>query len=371
MTCQTALLYHEAYDGRGFARLPEAWARYRLARDLMQRLDLPLSRRCVRPAPASLSELLLAHDPGYLALVEQMDRLGHGFLDQGATPAYRGLFDRARVSVGATLLGARLVASGTVTHAFNPSGGLHHARWDRAAGFCVFNDLVIAVRALQREYGYRRIAIVDCDGHHGDGTQALLESEPVLVVSLHRYDPGFYPGSGHWTEQGRGPGYGHILNVPLPRRTGDAHYLTVFETIVVPAVRRYRPEFLIVDLGADVHWADPLVRLGLTTAGYVRLAHRLHDLAHDLCAGRLLVVGGGGYAPEAVARCWALAGAVLCDGRGLLTEQRLRALHDAAAPEEPPEVGPAIAALLDQLSAHPALSAAPSPPDSPAVGAWR
>jgi acetoin utilization protein AcuC len=213
---------------------------------------------------------------------------------------------RARVAVGATLHGARAIARGEARHAFNPGGGLHHAGRARAGGFCVFNDAVIAVRALQREHQLARIAIVDLDGHHGDGTQELLWEEPTLYASVHRFGSRFYPGTGAAHEVGAGPGLGYTLNVPLPRGTGDETYLRALDEVVLPYVAAYRPELLIVQIGVDTHRGDPLVRLDLTAGVYRQIALRLHALAHDCCDGRLLALAGGGYVPASVARCWAI-----------------------------------------------------------------
>jgi acetoin utilization protein AcuC len=234
------------------------------------------------------------------------------------------------VAVGATLHGARAIARGDALHAFNPGGGLHHAGRARAGGFCVFNDVVIAVRALQREHGVERIAIVDLDGHHGEGTQELLWEEPILYASTHRHGGRFFPGTGTRDEVGTGRGLGYTLNAPLARGTGNAEFLRQLDEVVLPYVAGYRPELLIVQVGVDTHAGDPLVRMGLTAGCYREIALRLHELAHDACGGRLLAVAGGGYVPAAVARCWAifvgtLAG-TFADGR----DERLRGLLDPA-----------------------------------------
>jgi acetoin utilization protein AcuC len=322
-----AFIYHDVFDGRGFSRLTESWRRYRLGRQLLRSLALlgpPMDGRGLaavgaypliecRPDPASDADLLRVHTPAYLEFVRAADARGDGFLDRGDTPAWTGLFRRATLAVGGSLLAACLVADGCFRRAFHPAGGLHHARRDRAAGFCPFNDIVIAVRWLQQERGFRRLAIIDLDGHHGDGTQDLLYEEPILTISLHRYDGRFYPGSGAPNEVGRGNGFGFNLNVPLERGTGDQEYVRAFERWVVPALRWYLPELLIVVVGADSHFADPLVRLGLTLNAYLTLARRLAELADDLCGGRIIAVAGGGYAPEHVARCWAVVVGVLAN----------------------------------------------------------
>ena len=307
MSSPLLFLYHERYDGRGFSRVRNSWNRYPRARELLTELGLfdgPLRRE--RPEPATDEEILLVHDPAYLEFVKEKDASGEGFLDYGDTPAYPGILFRARVAVGATLRGARAVARGEVDHAFNPGGGLHHAARARAGGFCVFNDAVIALRALRREFGIERVAIVDLDGHHGDGTQELLWEEPVLYCSMHRHGGRFYPGTGAAHEVGAGPGLGYTLNVPLARGTADAEYLRQLDEVVLPYVAGYRPDVLIVQIGVDTHRGDPLVRLALTAGAYRQIALRLHALAHDVCGGRLLAVAGGGYVPDAVARCWAI-----------------------------------------------------------------
>ncbi len=350
---RTAFIYHEAYDGRGFAPMPSAWRRYPRAHELARELGLfDAGLELVRPEQASDDELTLAHSLEYVAFVRRMDAVGEGYLDYGDTPAYPGIFRRAAVSVGGTLLGARLIARGDFQHAFNPSGGLHHARRDCAAGFCVFNDLVVATRALQREFGLGHIAIVDLDGHHGDGTQAMLYNEPILKISFHQYDGRFYPGTGTVDELGVGDGYGYSVNVPLPRGTGDRAYLEAFDAVVPPLLRAYRPEFILLQFGVDGHRDDPLVALSLTTRGYSALAGRMHALAHELCQGRLLVVGGGGYDPENSARCWVT---MLVEVSGVLPEgsrARYEALQDPQPGPEDERVLQQVRGVIAQVRQH-------------------
>ncbi len=307
MTRPTAYVHHEVYEGRGFSRLRDPWRRYVLARETLAELGFfPDYLRTYRQEPAGDDDLLLVHDQAYIDFVKRMDEAGSGYLDYGDTPAYRGVLRRARLAVGGTLLAARLVANGSVQHAFNPGGGLHHARRDRAGGFCVFNDVAVAVRVLQKEYGVRRIAILDCDGHHGDGTESVFYDEPVLTVSLHRYDGRFYPRSGTLEETGRGAGEGYNLNLPLPKAAGDGAFFVALGEAALPRLQAFHPELLFVQAGADGHHGDTLVRLGLSLAAYARLGDAVHSLAHELCAGRLVLVAGGGYKPESVARCWAV-----------------------------------------------------------------
>jgi len=357
----TAFLYHERYDGRGFSPISDSWRRYRLGHDLLRELGLLERVRQVRPEPVAERELERAHSAAFIRWVREQSERGEGRFDR-STPIYPGLYQRALIAVGASLTGARMVAVGTAAHAFNPGGGLHHAARERASGFCVFNDVVVAVRALQDEFGLRRIAVVDVDGHHGDGTQEELYHEPVLYISLHRYDGRFYPGTGTTGELGAGAGLGYTANVPLPRRCGDEPYLYALRDLVVPLLRAYRPEVIILQYGVDGHFQDPLVRLALTTAAYAETAGALHDLAHELCEGRLLVTGGGGYNPDIAARCWAILVATLADERPTPAHPRYGRLFDREpAPADPAamdSVQAAVAYLRERLLT-PAILLAP------------
>jgi acetoin utilization protein AcuC len=333
-----AFIYHPVFDGRGFSRISDSWRRYVLARQLLGDVGLlatvedQKSGNAIVERPlveqtaveATDDELLWVHRPEHLTFVREADARGTGLLDYGDTPAWPGVLRRARLAVGGTLQAARLVASGESTRSFNPAGGLHHAQADRAAGFCPFNDLAVAVRGLQREFGYDRIAIVDLDGHHGDGTEAIFYDESILTISLHRFGGRFYPGTGSGADVGRGAGFGYNLNVPLERGTETDAYFAAFERWVVPALCGYRPELIFYVVGADSHVADPLVRLRLTLPGFQRLAARLGELADELCGGRLVAVAGGGYSPEHVARVWTVVVATLAgsweDGDPRLTE---------------------------------------------------
>ncbi len=303
-----AFIYHERYGGRGTAhhRLSASWTRYHAIRALA--LDLGLDVRFFRQAVASDADLRLVHPQAYIDWVRQMDLRGEGFLDRSDTPAYRGVFHRAAVAVGGTLLGVRLIMDGAALRAFNPGGGLHHARAAATSGFCVFNDLAVAVRWLMAKRGIRRPLVIDIDGHHGDGTQEIFYHEPVFTISLHQYDGRFYPGTGALQEIGAGAGMGYTLNIPLPRRTGPAPYFRALDEVVLPAARDYNPDFIILQFGADAHWMDRLVSLRLTAQDYGRLMRRFIALADATEArGRLMIAGGGGYTPDAVVRSWGIA----------------------------------------------------------------
>ena len=291
--------------------------------------------KVVDPSPVEMKVLNLVHPSEFVAQVERACQRSE-LLDQGDTPGNPGLFRGALLAVGGSVRGAKGIMEGEFQHAFNPAGGLHHARPEQASGFCVFNDLAVTIRYLQDRYGLERIAVVDIDGHHGDGTQSIFYQEEVLTISLHRYGRGFFPGSGGVEERGEGRGRGYNINVPLPMGTDDGHYLEAFRSVVVPALRAYRPQFIIHQFGADAHQGDPLVGLGVSTHGFVTISEITHSLAHELCEGRYLVTGGGGYDLDATCRTWSLMFARMA--QGLLDDELISALHDEGSAELPADM---------------------------------
>lgn len=329
----TALLCHRDYGKQAFTSLPIT-SRYGHFYTMLKQLGLfeKKGREKVRhyqPRAATLEELMLVHSREYIEFVKRMSEKGEGYLDYGDTPAYKGCFELTSLRVGGSLHGADLIMSGEVSHAFNPGGGFHHATRDAAGGFCIFNDIVMSVRYLQQKYRIEKIAIVDFDGHHADGTQFMLYDEPVLKISLHRY--GFiYPGTGNFNEIGSGAGIGYSVNIPLPARTTHEAYLYAFCEVAMPILEKYQPEIIINQFGVDGHYEDPLVGLALTTKTYEMLASKMHNLAHTLCGGRYLVLGGGGYDPHNVARCWAIMFTTISEAlpENEKARRQYEALHD-------------------------------------------
>jgi len=319
MSGAVGLAWHDRYLGRGFVPRRASWSRYALA--LQSFDDAGFFRQGLVPFPApeaDADELATVHSASYLAFLRELDERGEGLVDGRQTPAYPGMVFRAAVAVGGTVLASRLVGSGRVAHAFNPAGGLHHAHPDRASGFCILNDIAIAVRALQRD-GVRRIAVLDVDAHHGDGTQAIFWNEDVLVVSIHEHGGRFFPGTGAADETGAGAGDGYTLNLPLARGDGDAAFLPALDAGLA-RVRSHRPEILLVQLGTDGHVTDPFSHLRLSDAAFVVAAERAHALAHEVCGGALVLLGGGGYVPDTVARVWTRALASLGGFRMLVRD---------------------------------------------------
>jgi len=242
-------------------------------------------------------------------------RFGYG---PGDNPIFERMHEAGALVVGASVEAARAVWEGEVEHAFNAAGGLHHAMPSRASGFCVYDDPAVAIAWLLA-HGAERVAYVDVDVHHGDGVQFSFWNGPrVLTISIHEH--GFlFPGTGDLSERGGPDAPDSAINVPLPAYTGDDAWLEAFHAVVPTAVRRFRPDVVVSQLGCDTHHSDPLAHLLLTTRAYREVGTELHALAHEVAGGRWVATGGGGYQwARVVPRAWTLyfaemAGAELPD----------------------------------------------------------
>lgn len=280
----------------------------RLARDLGV-LTLP-GVHVVAPQPADDELLATVHTADFIEAVRAAGEdparidLAHG-LGTEDVPCFAGMHDVSAQIVGGTVAAARSVWSGTTTHGVNVTGGLHHAMSAAASGFCVYNDVAVGIRSML-DAGAERVAYVDMDVHHGDGVQAAFYDDPrVLTISLHESPETLFPGTGFPNEVG-GPGAeGTAVNVALPPGTGDAGWLRAFHAVAPPLLRAWKPQVLVSQHGCDSHMHDPLAHLALTVDGQ-RAAHvAVHALAHELCDGRWLATGGGGYAlVDVVPRVW-------------------------------------------------------------------
>jgi acetoin utilization protein AcuC len=257
------------------------------------------------PHMCAESELLRFHTPEYVARVQVQSRVGTGHLDEGDTPAFRGAYEASAVVVGSVLDGLRGVMAGECGPAFIPIAGLHHARRDAAAGFCIFNDIGVAIETLRAEFGVRRIAYVDIDAHHGDGVFYAYEDDPDLIIAdIHEDGRYLYPGTGSADETGTGAAKGTKLNIPLAPGADDKIFLRAWEE-VERFVRAGKPEFIILQAGADGLSGDPITHLEYTPAAHRHTARRLRALANEFCGGRLLGTGGGGYDRDNLAKAWA------------------------------------------------------------------
>lgn len=280
---------------------PERPARLQAILDQLARTGLREQMVELQPRDATASEVLAVHSSSVLQSQQAIASDGGGWIDADTyvRPDSPGIALR---SAGATLRALESVLGGEVTRAFaavRPPG--HHATADTMMGFCLLNNAAIAIAAARR-LGTRRIAVVDWDVHHGNGTQAIFDADPDLLYLSTHASP-FYPGTGAINESGRGAADGTKVNLPLPFGTGDAGFEAAFGSVVFPAIERFNPKLILVSCGWDAHVRDPLAPLQLSTAGYNWLAERALEAADSLCGGKLVVTLEGGYDEHALAWC--------------------------------------------------------------------
>lgn len=264
----------------------------------VQESDLEEQLQPIPFRPASLQDLALVHDPAYVDIVRMMCDEGFTFIGTPDTGICRDSYHVAALAAGGVIAACEAVWRGTVRRAFcavRPPG--HHAEVDQAMGFCLFNHVAIGAEYLVRRHGARRIAIVDFDAHHGNGTQHYFETRPdVLYVSLHER-PGSlpFPGSGHSSERGSGPGAGMTLNVPLNRGSGTADYLRAIEQRVCPALDEFRPQLALISAGFDALMWDDLSNLSLEPDSFGPITAALLAPLQRHAEGRVVSVLEGGY----------------------------------------------------------------------------
>ena len=276
--------------GRGHPERPE---RLRVLLELAETLD-PAHFQLLPPRAASRSEITLCHDPDYVHLVESTASLSQYALD-GDTITSPESFAVASLATGGFLRLLDSVAAGESANGFaivRPPG--HHALRNRAMGFCLFNTIAVGAQYLKTAHGANRIAIVDWDVHHGNGTQEAFYDDPsVLFVSAHQYP--FYPGTGGIAEVGVNEGIGFTINIPLPAGCGDAEYLRVFRDVVIRAIERFGPQWILVSAGFDPHRRDPLAGMNVTEAAFSLMAHAMLQLAEVHCGSKIAFLLEGGY----------------------------------------------------------------------------
>lgn len=312
---KTTLLYSEKLLDYNLGPLhPLRPLRVKLTHDLIQAKGLLNGDEITITAPrvASEEDILLFHKKEYVRLVQKYSESGSGLLDSGDTPAFKGCFEATSLVVGASLEACDKIMNVKFAHAFNPSGGLHHAHPERASGFCIFNDPAVSVNYLRKKYGVKKLVYLDIDAHHGDGVMYGFYNDPSLLdIDFHENGKYIFPGTGFPDEIGENEGKGLKLNVPLLPGTGDEAYLKAFRKLVPDILRKFRPEIVLLQCGADGHVDDRLAHLRLTTNTYMEVVSEMHLLAHELCDGRFLLFGGGGYTLANVPRVWTIALATL------------------------------------------------------------
>ncbi|MFW5443033.1 MAG: acetoin utilization protein AcuC [Methylococcaceae bacterium] len=250
----------------------------------------------------SVLELFHTHD--YVEQVKQQSQFGTGYLDQGDTPAFVGMFEAASSVVGTVCNAVDRLMNDEYKRAFIPIAGLHHARRHIAAGFCVFNDCGVAIEYLRQQYNVQRIAYVDIDAHHGDGVFYSFESDPDLIfVDLHEDGRFLYPGTGSVTETGIGEAKGTKLNIPMLPESNDDDFMQAWDSVEAFLLEQ-GADFILLQCGADSIKGDPITHMEYTEKSHAYAAERLCKLADKMCEGRLIAMGGGGYNHDNIAKTW-------------------------------------------------------------------
>ena len=297
---------------------PESKRRLRNLLDASGLLDrlIPL-----KPRAATEAELLRFHTPDYLARIKALSAEFGGDGGDGLTPFGPGSYEIALLAAGGATAAVDAVLDGEVDNVYalvRPPG--HHAERDRGRGYCLFANTALAAIHARQDRGLARVAIVDWDVHHGNGTQqAFYEDPSVLTISIHQ-DGKFPPESGTLAENGARAGLGYNLNVPLPAGSGDGAYAAAFEQVVAPALDAFRPELILVASGLDANALDPLGRMMCTSDGYRTLTQSLLEAADRWCGGKLAIIHEGGYAPEYVPFCGLAVIETLCGERSAATD---------------------------------------------------
>ncbi len=299
VTYGAALARYGFGEGHPFGpdRLEAFWDEM-VRQGLEQRVDI------AAPVAADDAAIARFHAREYIDRVKTQSESGTGFLDWGDTPAFKGVYEAAAFVVGSVLDAVRALLARECRYAFVPIAGLHHARRDGAAGFCVFNDIGVAIEALRAEFGVRRVAYVDIDAHHGDGVfYAFADDADLVFADIHEDGNYLYPGTGGAEETGTGAAAGSKLNLPMAPGSDDAAFHAVWPQ-VERFVRDGAPEFVLLQAGADSVQGDPITHMQFSPAVHAHAAARLCALAEDCCGGRLLALGGGGYNRVNLAQAW-------------------------------------------------------------------
>ena len=299
----TAYVYHPIYLEHNQPGHPESRVRLEQVNRALDDSGMRRRIELLQPQPISIERLLRVHDPEHVKRVEQVARRGGGGLAHWADETYVApqSYQAALLASGGVVTAVEAVLRGEIRNAFalaRPPG--HHAFADHGEGFCLFNNIAVAAMTARRDLGLDRVLIVDFDVHHGNGTQAIFYADPsVLYFSTQQW--GIYPGTGHWSETGMGKGTGYTVNVPLVAGHGDAMYLRLFDDLLAPIARRFKPQLILASAGYDPHWSDQLGSMRVTDLGFFNLTRRLVALSDELCGGRLVLTLEGGYGLQGLA----------------------------------------------------------------------
>jgi len=256
------------------------------------------------PVVTDKNTLTLFHTPQYIERLIEQSKFGVGYLDNGDTPAFIGMYEVVCAIAGSTVDAVNRLMRGEYRTAFIPIAGLHHARRDRAAGFCIVNDCGIAIEILFKNYGLQRVAYVDIDAHHGDGVFYSFEADPRLIFAdMHEDGQFLYPGTGAENETGKDKARGTKLNIPMPPQADDTLFFEKWRR-VEKFLDQHKPEFILFQCGADSIKGDPITHLAYSEKAHAHATKRLKIFSNRYCEGRLLVMGGGGYNLDNIAKTW-------------------------------------------------------------------
>ena len=282
----------------------DSTARITRTRNLLRTTGIDDAATILEPRKAVVEEVLRVHSEEHVQRMQEVSEAGGGDAGGGYTPMDEHSYDLALLSAGSALTALDAVVSGGhPAHALLRRSG-HHAWRESGYGFCIFNNCAIVARAARDELGLERVAVVDIDAHHGNGTEAIFYDDPsVLTVSLHQ-DRSFPVETGGVESMGAGDAEGTNVNVNIPAGAGDPAYLDAFDRIVVPVLLEYSPQLVVVACGVDASLFDPMARLGVTAAGFAGMAERLLGVAREVADGRLVSVQEGGYSPVYSPLCW-------------------------------------------------------------------
>jgi acetoin utilization protein AcuC len=277
-------------------RIDAFWTEF-VARGFDGKVDIGLPVSCTR------NELLLFHTPDYIDKLQRLSKLGEGYLDFGDTPAFHGVYEAACTVTGTVLDALEHLLSGKYKNIFIPIAGLHHARRDRAEGFCAVNDIGVAIEWLKLK-GIHKIAYIDIDAHHGDGVFYGFENDPaIFFADIHEDGKVLFPGTGDKTETGQGEAAGYKLNIPMAPDADDEQFYKAWEK-VEDFLANYEPEIFLLQAGADSIAGDPITHLAYSPKAHAHATERLCELAERTAQGRLLTMGGGGYNRANLAKAW-------------------------------------------------------------------
>lgn len=298
---RTGIIYHEAYlKHEQSPTHPERRERLAYTLDQLREEGIFEDPRIgiIPPREALLDEILLVHERGYIDLLKRM-AVGGGSIDLD-TRVSAGMYEQIVLAAGGALTAAEKVFNGKVRNAFaliRPPG--HHAKPGIGAGFCYLNNMAIMVKNVIEKDMAERVAILDWDAHHGDGTQEIFYNDPnVLYISIHQDGRTLYPGSGFVDEIGLGRGEGYNICVPIPPGSSDDTYRLILNEIYIPVVEEFKPDLIAISAGQDNHFTDPLTSLALTAQGYAQMMREAVKLSEKLCGERLVTLLEGGYSVE-------------------------------------------------------------------------